>query len=95
MSINKQMIDHLETLARIELTPAEKERLTVQLDRIVGYIRQLQQIDTDNTQPFQAPGGHTALRRDEPGACTNRDTVLDEAPDTQNHFFRVPRIIER
>ena len=95
MSINKRMIDQLETLARIELTPAEKKRLTIQLDRIVGYVKQLQQIDTDTIQPFQPPGGHAALRRDEPGSCLDRDAVLDEAPDTENHHFRVPRVIER
>ena len=95
MSIDKRTIDQLETLARIELTAAEKKRLIVQLDRIVGYIRQLQQIDTDNVHPFEPPGGHDVLRGDTPGSCLDRDAVLDEAPDSENHHFRVPRVIER
>jgi len=95
MRIDRRKIDQLETLARIELTPAEKERLIVQLDRIVGYVRQLQQIDTDTVPPFQSPGGRTPLRDDKTGDCLDRDSVLDEAPDTADRHFRVPRVIER
>ena len=95
MSIDNRKIEQLEPLARIELTPAEKKRLTIQLDRIVGYVKQLRQIDTVAIQPFQPPGGHSALRGDTPGTCLDRDAVLDEAPDTADHHFRVPRVIER
>ncbi|UCH83572.1 MAG: Asp-tRNA(Asn)/Glu-tRNA(Gln) amidotransferase subunit GatC [Candidatus Latescibacterota bacterium] len=99
MSIDKRIISHLETLARIELTPEEKKRLIVQLDRIVGYVKQLQQIDADALGPARATvesfPGRGALRRDEPEPCTDRDTILDQAPDDEANLFRVPRVIER
>jgi aspartyl-tRNA(Asn)/glutamyl-tRNA(Gln) amidotransferase subunit C len=99
MPIDKRTIDHLEKLARIELTPEEKTRLSVQLERIVGYVKQLHQIDTGTLDPsgpaLHAGGTQAPLRPDEPGTCVDRDKVLDEAPDSKNHLFRVPRIIER
>ncbi|MEJ2720194.1 MAG: Asp-tRNA(Asn)/Glu-tRNA(Gln) amidotransferase subunit GatC [bacterium] len=106
MSIDKRMIDHLETLARIEFTPSEKRLFTLQLERIVGYIKQLHQVDTETAAP--AGPAHpreaeaaaldaeaTPLRPDDPGTCLDRDAVLDEAPESKDHLFRVPRIIER
>ena len=99
MSIDETIINHLETLARIELTAAERKRLIVQLDRIVGYVAQLQQIDTDDARQTRATGppfsDRPTLRGDEPGPCSDRDIILDEAPDTKRGLFRVPRIIER
>jgi aspartyl-tRNA(Asn)/glutamyl-tRNA(Gln) amidotransferase subunit C len=95
MSIDERRLGRLEKLARIELTPAEKKRFAIQLDRIIGYVTQLQKIDTETVQPFQPPGKRAILRRDDPGSCLDRDTVLDEAPDTEDHHYRVPRVIER
>jgi aspartyl-tRNA(Asn)/glutamyl-tRNA(Gln) amidotransferase subunit C len=95
MSIDKQTIDRLGTLARIELTPVEKKRLTIQLDRIVGYVKQLQQLDTGKSKSSRPAAESAALRRDNTAPCIDRDSVLDQAPDTTNHFFRVPRIIEK
>jgi len=95
MSIDKKTVDHLGTLARIELTPAERQRLTIQLDRIVGYVKQLQQLDTESSQPSQPPAEFAKPRGDEPAPGVDRESVMDQAPDTSGHFFRVPRIIEK
>ena len=99
MSIDKGMIDHLETLARIEFTPVEKRLFTLQLERIIGYIKQLHDVDTEAAVPAgptHPPESETlALRPDDPGTCLDRDAVLDEAPESKDHLFRVPRIIER
>ena len=47
MNIDERAIRHLERLARLELAPEERKRLAKQLDRIVGYVRQLQEVDTE------------------------------------------------
>ena len=97
MPVDKKMITHLEALARLELTPQEKERLTLQLDRIIGYLKQLEQIDTNGMEPTSlvAHEDHVGLRPDQPGDCIERDKILGEAPDTKTGLFRVPKIIER
>lgn len=97
MTDDSNLITTLEVLARIELTPDERERLAPQLTGIIDYIRILKNIDTDGVEP--APLVRSTLidelRADEPTVCLDREVVLDEAPDTDGQFYRVPRIIER
>jgi len=97
MKIDLKTIVHLEALARIELTPEERDVLSGQLDRIVEYVEQIQGLDTDDVAPTSAVvhESGSALRRDvvEPGL--DRDVVLGEAPDAKDGYFRVPKIIER
>ena len=97
MKIDKKMIEHLEALARIDLTAEEKQRLAEQLDRIVGYIEQLQEVETDDVEAtsFVVHSGQVRLRPDEPRKSLDREVILDQAPDAHDGFFRGPRIIER
>lgn len=97
MKINRETLNHLEALARIELTDDERERMIEQLRGIVEYVEQLQDVDTTDVEPtssvIQEAG--SKLRSDEPRPGLDRDTILAEAPDTKNGFFRVPKIIDR
>jgi aspartyl-tRNA(Asn)/glutamyl-tRNA(Gln) amidotransferase subunit C len=97
MKIDAKMIAHLEELARIELTVAEREMLSEQLDRIVDYVEQLQQVNTDEVMPTSAVihESRTDLRGDEVKNGLDRETILAQAPDAKDGYFRVPKIIER
>lgn len=97
MKIDVKVIAHLEKLARIELTAEEREQLTGQLDRIVRYVEQLQEVDTRDVSPTSAVvhQPRTQLRADEQVPGLDRAEVLDRAPDAKDGYFRVPRIIER
>ena len=97
MKIDEAMIRRLETLARIELTAEERTRLSEQLDRIVGYVEQLTEIDTDDVAPTIAVVHHkqSALRPDEPRPGLDREVILGQAPDAKDGFFRVPKVVER
>ncbi|MDH3216522.1 MAG: Asp-tRNA(Asn)/Glu-tRNA(Gln) amidotransferase subunit GatC [Candidatus Krumholzibacteria bacterium] len=97
MKIDARTITHLEKLARIELTAQERERLSEQLDRIVGYVEQLQEVDTTDVSPTSAVThqAHTQLRADEPRKGLERDAILSQAPDAKDGYFRVPKVIER
>jgi aspartyl-tRNA(Asn)/glutamyl-tRNA(Gln) amidotransferase subunit C len=97
MKIDRQMIAHLEALARIELTAEERDELSEQLDRIVEYCERLQAIDTEGVTPTSAVVHEQgiALREDEVKPGLDRDVVLGEAPDADDGYFRVPKIIER
>lgn len=95
--IDRDAIIRLEKLSRIELTEAERERFAQQLPRIVEFCESLREIDTDAIEPTSAIalGAHVGLRKDEVQPGLNRDKVLKEAPDAEDGFFRVPKIIER
>jgi aspartyl-tRNA(Asn)/glutamyl-tRNA(Gln) amidotransferase subunit C len=83
----------LESLAKIDLGPEERDRLRLQLDRILGFVRKLQEVDAEGSQGLETRSSATA--EDVPGECLARGEVLGQAPDAVNGFFRVPPIIER
>jgi aspartyl-tRNA(Asn)/glutamyl-tRNA(Gln) amidotransferase subunit C len=97
MTEDLNAIKRLETLARIELTPEERERLSPQLDAILEYVRRLQGVDTSGVEAKAAvkPVPAEALRADEPADGLSREAALGGAPDARNGLFRVPAIIKR
>jgi aspartyl-tRNA(Asn)/glutamyl-tRNA(Gln) amidotransferase subunit C len=97
MKIDREMIRHLEMLARIELRPEEVAPMIEQLDRIVKFVEKLQAADTRDISATKlvAHADEEHLRDDEIRPGLDRDSVLEQAPDTDDGFFRVPRIIDR
>ncbi len=98
--INRDVIAHLEKLARIHLSPDEVEAITGQIDRIVDMVESLQSVDVSGIEPTvgmshekAAEGEHT--RADEVTPGLDRTVVLSQAPDATKEFFRVPRVIGR
>ncbi len=86
----------LEALARVDLEPEERDRLRLQLDRIIGFFRKLQDVETGGTGAGGAGRGPvTQPALDEPEACLHREEVLGQAPDREGGFFRVPPVIDR
>lgn len=97
MKFDGSMIDHLQELSRIELTPEEREKLARQLGDIVAYVEQLQDVDTTGVEPTSAVvhEGYPELRADDVRPGLDRETILGAAPDRANHFFRVPKVVDR
>ncbi|MEM1271174.1 MAG: Asp-tRNA(Asn)/Glu-tRNA(Gln) amidotransferase subunit GatC [Bacteroidota bacterium] len=95
MSITLEHIRHLSRLSRIRLTDAEAQRMVGELSSILGYIEQLQEIDTEGVPPMShALAGVNRSREDEAQLRVTRDEALANAPDADEAFFRVPKIIE-
>jgi aspartyl-tRNA(Asn)/glutamyl-tRNA(Gln) amidotransferase subunit C len=98
--INRDVIAHLERLARIRLSPDEVEAITAQLDRIVGMVESLSAVDVSGVEPtlgmsHESPGETEHARVDEITPGLDRGVVLAQAPDATKEFFRVPRVIGR
>ncbi len=93
--ITRKEVEHVARLARLELTEEEKDRMTVQLDSILGYIDKLNKLDTSNVEPTTTVIPMVSvMREDEVRPPLKQDEALANAPDRQDAFFRVPRIIE-
>ena len=88
-------VERVAQLARLELSPEERERMREQLDRILGYIDKLRQLDTAGVEPTShAVPMVNVFREDELRPCLSPEEMLANAPDRSGEFFRVPRIIE-
>ena len=96
MKITLQEVEHVARLARLALSAEEKEQMRSQLDRILGYIEKLNQLDTSGVEPTSHVIPMTNVFRDDALAPSlSREEALENAPDREEGFFRVPRIIEQ
>jgi aspartyl-tRNA(Asn)/glutamyl-tRNA(Gln) amidotransferase subunit C len=85
---------HVARLARLELTPAEIERMTAQLGDMLDHFADIDELDLAGVEPMTQAYPLTNVLRDdvvEPGL--DRDEVLAAAPDAEEGRFRVPPII--
>jgi aspartyl-tRNA(Asn)/glutamyl-tRNA(Gln) amidotransferase subunit C len=82
-------------LARLELTPAERQRLERELGAILTYVEQIGAIDTAGIEPTShVQLDRQALRADEPTPSLSRADALRNAPDaSRGGLFRVPKVI--
>jgi len=95
MLISDTQVEHVAQLARLALSAAEKQRFTEQLNAILSYMEQLNEVHTEGVEPT----AHvldlvTVWREDSVHQTLNADTALANAPETVHHFFVVPRIVE-
>jgi aspartyl-tRNA(Asn)/glutamyl-tRNA(Gln) amidotransferase subunit C len=95
MKLTRDEVQRVAVLARLRLTPKEETQLTEQLDHILAYMEKLAELDTSNMEPFShAVDAVNVLREDQVTNRSNADALLANAPDRDNSFFRVPKIIE-
>lgn len=104
MSVSEQDVERVAELANLELTNDEKSGMVRDLNSVLGYFSQLNELDTTGVppmlqviEPFQTgqPGAVASLRADEVIPSLRREEVLASAPDTDGVFFKVPKVIER
>ena len=95
MKITMKEVEHVARLARLELTDEEKERMRAQLDSILTYIDKLNELDTSAVEPTShVLPMMNIFRDDEVRPSLSQEEALANAPDRQDLFFRVPRILE-
>lgn len=94
-TLSREEVHHLARLARLDLTPAELDALTPQLDAIVEYVRRLEGVDTAGVEPLaHALDVADAFREDEPTPSLPTDQALANAPARRGPLFAVPAALE-
>lgn len=89
--IDEKIMAKVEALAGLRLSPAERERLRADLEKILAYFQKLQEIPTEGVPPFSPlPGVANAFREDEPGPSLPQGEALKNAPEKEDGFFAVP-----
>ncbi len=96
MKLRDKDLEHLERLARVELSGESREKLKEQLGTIIEFVKKLQAIDTSKYEAkAYLSGFEPELRPDEAEECLDTDEVLTAAPDRHKGYFRVPPVIDR
>jgi aspartyl-tRNA(Asn)/glutamyl-tRNA(Gln) amidotransferase subunit C len=94
-SLSADDVRKVATLARLKLTDVEIELLSTQLSRVLDYVAQLEEVDTENVEPMAHAVERTnVFRDDEPRASLPSADALANAPKTDGRFYLVPPILE-
>lgn len=95
MSLTKEQVEHIASLARLELRESEFDDVVAKLSRIVDFVDQLQAAPTDDVLPMAHPLNMTQrLRADEVTEPNARDDYQANAPAIEEGYYLVPKVID-
>ena len=99
MSLNSQDIARIANLARLELQPAESERMLAQINGFFAIVEKMRAVDTSGVEPLSHPVAAVQevalrLREDVPGEPEQREANQRSAPAVERGLFLVPKVIE-
>jgi len=95
MSLDKDTVKNIAYLARIRVADDKLEPMAGELSSIMDWIEQLQELDTEGVEPMASPVAVDLPQRKDAvtdGNC--QDAVLKNAPDSEDSFFAVPKVVE-
>lgn len=99
--VTVEEVERVAELAHLELTPDETGRMLTDLNAILDYIAELNELDTKGVEPLAQISelgdavGTMAPRPDLPQTSLPRTAVMPDAPESDGTFFKVPKVIER
>jgi len=92
--IDREQVHKVALLARLELTPEEEEQFTTQLGNILDYVQQLSELDVSDVPPTtRAIDVSNVTREDDLKPYSERDAILNSAPEQEGEYFKVPKIL--
>ncbi len=95
MKITQKDIEHVALLSRLEVPQDKMEEVTSQLDAILQYADVLKDVDTEGVEPTaHVLPLKNVFREDEVKQSLSSEEALANAPDAQDGYFKVPKIVE-
>jgi aspartyl-tRNA(Asn)/glutamyl-tRNA(Gln) amidotransferase subunit C len=95
MSLDKTTVARIATLSRLRLTEVEQEKMVGELNGLIDWVGQLNEVDVGGVEPMTSVSGHKMkLRVDAVTDGDARDKVLANAPESTEGFFVVPKVVE-
>ncbi len=98
--VTVQDVERVAELAHLELAPEESGRMLRDLNAILDYMAELNELDTSNVLPLAQVSeleseAIATPRADQVAPSLERAAVMPQAPETDQVFFKVPKVIER
>lgn len=95
MSVDLKIVRHVAHLARLTLSEAEAKAMTEELNAILAWGAQLDEVNIDGVEPMVSPvHGVLPMRADKIDDGHKRAEILANAPLTEEGFFLVPKVVE-
>jgi aspartyl-tRNA(Asn)/glutamyl-tRNA(Gln) amidotransferase subunit C len=96
MALHDDDLEHLADLARLDLDADTKAALRSDLERLIGYVQRLQEVDVEGVQPMLRPHDRVDVLRDDDITTTSaRDALERLAPAWRDGRVQVPRTVDQ
>lgn len=95
MAVDKGTVAHIAKLARVRITEAESDALTGELSKILEWVEQLGELDTEGVPPMTSVVAMKLPMREDVVTDGNRaEDIVRNAPEGAHGFFTVPKVVE-
>ena len=95
MQINKQTLENIAHLARLEFKEEEAEEMMKDMSNIITWVEKLEEVDTEGVEPITTMSHEVnALREDEVRPHLSHEEAMLNAPKKDADYFRVPKVLE-
>lgn len=96
MRIEKKEVEKLAHLARLDFNEEEKEEMMQDMDKIIGFVEKINELELDGVEPLVYMTDETnVMRKDEVITEVGKEKALRNAPDKDTDYFRVPKVVKR
>lgn len=96
MEITDELLDRIAHLARLEIKEEEREKLKKDMNAILAWVDKLKEVDTEGMDPLVYMSGEMdSVREDVVANQLTQNEALENAPDTDGTYFRVPKVINK
>lgn len=93
--MDKETVATISYLSRLKFDKQNEEKITTDLKNIINFVDQLESVDTSDVDPLTSPLEKIAkTRTDEVTASNRKKEFLNNAPDANEDYFLVPRVVE-
>ena len=93
--MDKKTVTTISYLSRLKIEAKKEEKITTDLENIIQFVDQLNDVDTSDIEPLTNPLEKTAKTRDDKVTAKNlKRELLDIAPSSNEDYFLVPRVVE-
>lgn len=95
MKIDKETLIKIAHLSRLEITEKDTDKMLKDMSSMLTFVEKLNEVNTDGVEPLTTMSHEiNALREDVAKPDLNLQEVLQNAPKKDDHFFRVPKVLE-
>lgn len=94
--LTESEVQHVAKLARLKLSPGQAQLFAEQLGSILEYVEKLNELDTTDVEPTAHAAPITnVLREDRARPAPGVEVILENAPERDGSFFKVPKVLEQ
>ena len=96
MEITNKLIQDIAALAKLEFDEQSAKQMKADLEKIIGFVDKLNEIDTEAIEPLIYLSGEVnVLREDEVKAVISQVEALKNAPEKDSDYFKVPTVLKK